>query len=163
TPGGVAAWRKELPRPASEDTAIGRAILRRAVVHIPDVQADPAYRTRALVQVVSYRSLLAVPLLRDGHPIGGITVGRAHARPFPQAQIRLLQTFADQAVIAIENTRLFEAEQASKRDLQESLQQQTATSEVLKVISRSTFDLQTVLDTLAEAASKLCGSEQVAI
>src|SRR5215467_1585409 len=121
TPEGVAAWRKAYPRPAGEDTAIGRAILLRSVVEIPDVQADPAYitygRATALAQRMTYRSLMAVPFLRDGHPIGGIAVGRAQTGRFTESQIRLLQSFADQAVIAIENTRLFEAEQASKREL----------------------------------------------
>jgi two-component system NtrC family sensor kinase len=161
TPGGVAAWRKALPRPAGEDTAIGRAILLRAVVQVPDVQADSAYR--ALGQVVTYRSLMAVPLLRDGHPIGGITVGRAQAGPFPEGQIRLLRSFADQAVIAIENTRLFEEVQARTQALQESLEYQTATSDVLGAISRSPNQLQPVLDAILETAFALCPSDRATI
>src|SRR5215813_8549908 len=106
TPEGEAAWRREYPRPAGEDTGIGRAIQQRAVVQIPDVQADPAFGAPALAQVVNYRSVMAIPFLHDGHPIGGIAVGRAQTARFTESQIRLLQSFADQAVIAIANNRL---------------------------------------------------------
>src|SRR5262245_4105419 len=160
---GLAAQQKEFPRPAGEDTSIGRAILRRAVVQIPDVQADPTYGLPALARIVTYRSVMAVPFLRDGHPIGGIAVGRAQAGPFPEGQIRLLRSFADQAVIAIENTRLFEAEQASKRELQESLEYQTAISEVLAVISRSPSDLKPVLEAIVETAARLCQADKANI
>jgi GAF domain-containing protein/anti-sigma regulatory factor (Ser/Thr protein kinase) len=156
TPEGVATWRKELPRPAGEDTAIGRAILQRAVVQIPEVQADPAFRLPALAQMVTYRSLLAVPFLRDGRPIGGIAVGRAQVGAFPEGQIRLLQSFADQAVIAIENTRLFEEVQAKTRDLSEALEHQTATSEVLQVINRSPGDLRPIFGAILDKATRLC-------
>src|SRR5215475_599297 len=103
--------------------------------------------------------MLGVPLLRDGTPIGAMSVTRSSVRPFTNQQIELLTTFADQAVIAIENTRLFEAEQASKRELQGSLEYQTATAEVLNVISRSPNRLQPVFDVIAQSASRLCGSE----
>ena len=93
---GLEAFRRVLPRPAGEDTAVGRAILHRAVAQIPDVQADPAYGTLGLAQTVTYRSIVAVPLLLDGNPIGAIAVARADAEQFPERQIALLQTFADQ-------------------------------------------------------------------
>ena len=106
-------------------------------MQIPDVLGDPAYGVLGLVQAVNYRSILAVPMLRDGAPIGAIAVPRAQVGLFPTSQIEVLQTFARQAVIAIENVRLFEAEQQRTRELTESLEQQTATSRVLEVISSS--------------------------
>ena len=114
---------------------------------MPDCLADPEYMAREYQRVGHYRSMLGVPLLRDGVPIGVIVLMRAVVLPFTDKQIELVTTFADQAVIAIENARLFDEVQAKTRDLTESLQQQTATADVLKVISRSAFDLQTVLDT----------------
>jgi two-component system, NtrC family, sensor kinase len=153
---GLEALRRVLPRPAGEDTAVGRAILHRAVAQIPDVQADPAYGTLVLAQTVTYRSIVAVPLLLDGNPIGAIAVARADAGQFPERQIVLLQTFADQAVIAIENVRLFEAEQARRRELGESLEQQTATAEVLRMISSSPGELEPVFNAMLANALRIC-------
>jgi GAF domain-containing protein len=156
---GLEAFRRELPRPVDEGTVSGRAILRRAIAEIPDVLADPAYGVAALARRVTYRSALAVPMLRQGSSIGAIAVARAQVGPFTAGQIALLTTFADQAVIAIENARLFNEVQARTRDLSESLQQQTATADVLKVISRSIFDLQKVFEALAASATELCKAD----
>src|SRR5262249_6511674 len=156
TPEGLEAFQRVFPRPAGEDTAAGRAILRRAIVQIPDVLADRDYGVLGLAQVVTYRSILAVPMLRDGHPIGTIAVPRAQVGPFSQGQIALLQTFADQAVIAIENVRLFDEVQARTEGLTEALKQQTATSEVLQVISSSPGDLKSVFQAMLENATRIC-------
>src|SRR6266567_3070595 len=156
TPEGLEAFQRVLPRPAGEETAAGRAILHRAVVQIPDVLADPAYGALDLAQTVTYRSIVAVPMLRDGDPIGVIAVPRAQVGSFPTSQIALLQTFARQAVIAIENTRLFEAEQQRTCELSESLDQQTATSEVLQVISSSPGELEPVFGAMLANATRIC-------
>jgi GAF domain-containing protein len=159
---GLDAFRSLFPLPASDDTVSGRAILQRTIVEIADVEADAAYggQSQHLARTANYRSIVGVPLLHEGNPIGAIAVARAHAGLFPERQIALLQAFADQAVIAIRNVRLFDEVQARTNDLTESLEQQTATSEVLKVISNSVSDLQAVFDTMAENAVKLCEAER---
>ena len=137
--------------------------MERRTIHIPDVAADPDYVWDEWMDLSGIRTLLGVPLLRDGDPIGVIAAVRKQKGPFTQRQIDLITTFADQAVIAIENARLFKEVQARTAELTESLQQQTATADVLKVISRSAFDLKAVFQTLIESAAQLCGGEGSAI
>src|SRR5262249_32211153 len=134
-----------------------RAVLDRRTIHIADLQAEtdefPEGSDRA--RRVGFRTLLSVPLIRAGEAIGVIAIRRTEVRPFTNQQIDLLKVFADQAVIAIENTRLFEEVQARTKELQESLEYQTATSDVLNVISRSTTDVQPVFDAIVKSAAKL--------
>ena len=156
TAAGADAIRSLFPRPASGDNGITRAVLTCDLVSIPDVLQDPDYATAESALASGFRSVLAVPLLHDGVPIGAISLGRVAPGPFPDTQVALLQTFADQAVIAIENVRLFTELDERNRDLTEALEQQTATSEILRVISQSQSDVQPVFDTIAKAALKLC-------
>jgi hypothetical protein len=137
-------------------TLVGRTVLERTPVQIEDVLADPEYTFKDAAQIGNYRTALGVPLLREGVPIGVFYLARSTTRPFTEKQIELATTFADQAVIAIENVRLFEAEQQRTRELAESLEQQTATSEVLQVISSSPGDLQPVFETMLEKAVSIC-------
>ena len=150
--------RTNFPRPPGRDLAAPRAVLTCSVVSIPDVLADAEYKFKDVAVAGGFRSVLAVPLIRDGAPIGAIVVGRPEPGQFPDKQLALLQTFADQAVIAIENVRLFTALEARNRDLTETLEQQTATSDILRVISQSQTDVQPVFDTIVAATMKLCRS-----
>ena len=151
--------------PVTREWVTGRAVADSAPVHIADLQAlgQEFPHGQAMALRHGTRTVLSTPLLRDNVAIGAITLRRIEVRPFSAKQVALLQTFADQAVIAIENSRLFEEVQARTRELQRSLEYQTATSDVLKVISRSAFDLHTVLDTLNELAARLCGADTAII
>ena len=154
-------WREYVlahPPRMGRGTGTGRVLMTGETVHIPDVLADPDYSYGEGPSIGNYRAQLGVPLLRSGKVEGVFGLLRPEPGAFTPRQIELVRSFADQAVIAIENARLFDEVQAKTRDLEESLQQQTATADVLKVISRSAFDLQPVFETLVSAAVELCGA-----
>src|SRR6185312_10677616 len=146
-------WLRETPHPMDRTSIAGRAAIDKSVTYIRNIAADPDYAMPLTTTVGNMQSLLAVPLLREDEVVGVMTLGRSNTEPFTERQIALVRTFADQAVIAMENTRLL-------ADLRESLDYQTATSEVLEVISRSTSDLASVLNKMLAAATHLCGVEK---
>ena len=154
---------RDNPQRPSPEGPLRRAAFERQVVHVVDLMADPSFKPQTLHLTEQARTVLAVPLLRENKLIGVVGIWRREVTPFTDAQIALVKTFADQAVIAIENVRLFTELQASNRELSEALEQQTATSEILRVISRSPTDIQPVLDAVAANATRVCGATDAII
>src|SRR5215813_7212405 len=157
-PERLEAVRRVFPRRADIGSVAGRVLMSRAVTHVEDITVDANYAL-PLATTAGYRSVLGVPILREGRAIGAIVVARGHLAPFSNEQIKLLKTFADQAAIAIENTRLFEEVQARTRELQESLEYQTAASDVLQVVSSSPGQLQPVYETILARALRHCDAK----
>src|SRR5262249_25684843 len=153
------AFMEQHPIPTGRGSVLGRILQEGRIIQVADVLADPEYTLKEAAKIGGTRTVLGLPLLREGNPIGVIILQRKTVRPFTQQQIDLVTTFADQAVIAIENVRLFDEVQARTRELSESLEQQTATSEVLRVISSSPGELEPVFQAMLENATRICGAK----
>jgi GAF domain-containing protein len=162
-PPEVAQYMQDHPIEVSRGTVVGRTVLEGRTTQIADVQADPEYTFIEAARLGGIHTMLGVPLMRQGTPIGVFNLQRRSVRPFTEKQIQLVQTFADQAVIAIENVRLFDEVQARTSELSESLEQQTATAEILTVISNSLSDTQPVFDAIVESGLKLFPDANITI
>jgi GAF domain-containing protein len=160
---GVETVRRAFPMRPDDETVTARAFRNCTVIHIPDVLADPLYQQKGAARAGGYRGCLGVPMVREGQVTGVIFVARATPGYFADTQVELLKTFADQAVIAVENVRLFKELDARNHDLTEALEQQTATSEILRVMSSSPTDVRPVFDTIAKSAVKLCDGMHSAV
>jgi GAF domain-containing protein len=170
TPEELAVTRAVFPTRATRGTAAGRVILERGVVHIPDIRTDPEYVATPALNALGYRTVLAVPMLRQGNPIGALLSWRREVSPFTDKQVELVKTFADQAVIAIENVRLFTELQDKNCALTqahgqviEALERQTATSEILRTIAHAQTDVKPVFETIVRSAARLCHAANAAV
>jgi len=161
TPEAFEAYHRLFPMVPTRGSITCRAILDRQIIHVRDLASEPG--VSAAVRNIGHRSQISLPLLRDGAAIGAVVLSSAELGGFNDSQVALLQTFAEQAVIAITSAETYRELQARTRDLEESLEYQTATSDVLNVISRSAANVQPVLDTVVETAVRLCGADLATI
>ena len=157
TPDAMEAYERLFPMVPTRGSITCRAILDRQIIHVRDLATEPG--VSAAVRNLGHKSQISLPLLRDGAAIGAVALTSGEVGGFSDSQVALLQTFAEQAVIAITSAETYRELQQRTGDLQELLEYQTATSDVLKVISRSTFDIQPVFDTIVETAARLCGAD----
>src|SRR5262249_18869428 len=163
TDAAIVKYLRENPIPVGHASLAGRAALERRPIHTHDIAADPELGSQPQARAENLHTMLTVPLLRDGEPLGVLALARSEVRPFADKQVELVTTFADQAVIAIENVRLFEEVQARTRAATQALLRQTATTNVLRVIASSPTNVQPVLQTVADNAARLCGATQVIV